>query len=139
MLCLTLSGLDAVKSVKLLISDRSFVLYLPIYTTLTIWTFILSCMLLENLSYMHEDILGSIQGSARKMWVEIYKLSLFLLPIGVCATPKVGSSIAFQFFVLVCMIEYCILSLIINFTKLSDIPHRRGTHFCFSYSILHYR
>jgi hypothetical protein len=76
-LVLVFSGLVDTKLIRFLIPTPYVITYLPVYLPLAFWIFIISSMLLEDISYAQGSVLISLMGITRKTFLQWYKIFLF--------------------------------------------------------------
>jgi hypothetical protein len=78
--------------IRFLIPKSDVISYIPFYTTLTIWIFIMLSMLIEDIGCAQRNVLRSIAGMKRKTFMKCSRVFIFLLSVaGVLTALMVGS------------------------------------------------
>jgi hypothetical protein len=113
---LVLGGVGSMKLIVLLIPTPVFLSYLPIYSALSIWMFIMISILLEDIGYLPDNVFGPSMGTGRKDLIRFHKVVLFLSSLAGAFTLFVLNEVMPLVFLCGSATMYCLLSFSVHST-----------------------
>jgi hypothetical protein len=117
---LALSGLGSTKLVAVLIPTPIITAYLPFYTILIVWVFIVSSMLLEDVRCMATNTSSSFMGVTRRSFLRSQKIFLFSSSLIGGFIGIVGELASFSSLGLLCVnvFVYLVISVMVYFVTM---------------------